>query len=287
MKQLLFIGLGRMGAPMAGHLAKRTNISVSVYNRSKNKITQWLERYPGRAHAAEQKYDALVLCVGGDEDVRENLAVDGALINCLKPGGLVIDHTTTSAELAKAMSQQLAKAGMAYLDAPVSGGEAGAIKGQLSCMVGGEEKAFQQAGEIVNAYCHQVVRIGPSGAGQIAKMANQLCIAGILAGLSEAIYLIEKAGVDANKVYQAIGGGAAQSWQLDNRFQTMVSGDYDFGFAIEHMIKDLDYALAETQRQGWKPPVTQKVLNDYRHLLAEGKSGQDTSVLLENYRQNN
>lgn len=286
MKQLLFIGLGRMGSPMAGHLSSRPGVIVSVHNRSNLKVKQWLERYPGYAYSADQQYDALVLCVGDDADVRENLSLDGALLACLKPGGLVIDHTTTSAELAKSMSQQLATIGVAYLDAPVSGGEVGAIKGRLSCMVGGDEMAYQRAGEILQAYCSKVGHIGQSGAGQIAKMANQLCIAGILAGLSEAICLVEKADIDAEKVYQAISSGAAQSWQLDNRFQTMVSGDYDFGFAIEHMIKDLDYALAETQRQGWTPSIAQQVLDDYRCLLAAGKSGQDTSVLLESYRQN-
>ncbi len=285
MKKILFIGLGRMGSPMAGHLAKNEDFSVSVYNRTSSKAEQWLKQNSGTAHNENNQYDSVILCVGNDDDVRENLALDGQFVPCLKQGGVVIDHTTTSAELAKEMSAALAERGAAYLDAPVSGGEAGAVNGKLSCMVGGDKAAFEQSADIFKAYCHNVVHIGASGAGQISKMANQLCIAGILAGLSEAICLTEKAGVDADKVYQAIKGGAAQSWQMDNRFQTMIAGEFDFGFAIEHMIKDLNYALAETQRQGWTPPVADKVLNDYRQLLTDGKSGQDTSVLVEKYRQ--
>ncbi len=284
MKNLLFIGLGRMGFPMAGHLAKNKDFSVSVYNRTSSKTERWLKQYSGTAHNENNQYDTVILCVGNDDDVRKNLALNGQFVSCLKSGGVVIDHTTTSAELAKEMSTLLTQRGGAYLDAPVSGGEAGAINGKLSCMVGGDKTAFERSANIFNAYCHNVVHIGDSGSGQISKMANQLCIAGVLAGLSEAICLVEKAGVDAEKVYQAIRGGAAQSWQLDNRFQTMVAGEFDFGFAIEHMIKDLNYALAETQRQGWTPPVADKVLNDYRQLLVEGKSGQDTSVLVEKYR---
>ncbi len=285
MKNLLFIGLGRMGSPIAGHLAANTDFAVSVYNRTPGKAEQWLKQYAGTAHSDSHRYDAIILCVGNDDDVRENLSLDGQFVPCLKQGGVVIDHTTTSAELAKAISAALAERGVAYLDAPVSGGEAGAVNGKLSCMVGGDKAAFEQSADIFKAYCHNIVYIGASGAGQISKMANQLCIAGVLAGLSEAICLIEKAGVDADKVYQAIKGGAAQSWQLDNRFQTMMAGEFDFGFAIEHMIKDLNYALAETRHQGWTPPVADKVLNDYRQLLADGQSGQDTSVLVEKYRQ--
>ncbi len=285
MRHILFIGLGRMGAPMAGHLAKQQAVAVSVHNRSAGKIEQWLQAHSGSAHDNSHQYDAIVVCVGNDDDVRENLALDGKFIPCLKAGGVVIDHTTTSAELAKSMSALLAPRGIAYLDAPVSGGEAGAVNGALSCMVGGDKAAFESAADVFNAYCKNVVHIGDSGAGQISKMANQLCIAGVLAGLSEAICLVEKAGVDADKVYQAIKGGAAQSWQLDNRFQTMIAGEFDFGFAIEHMIKDLKYALAETGHQGWTPHVGNKVLSDYQQLLTAGKSGNDTSVLVEKYRQ--
>lgn len=284
-KNILFIGLGRMGAPMAGHLAANKNFSVSVYNRTHSKVERWLANHAGTADDQKSQYDAIILCVGNDDDVRENLAIDGQFTPRLRSGGVVIDHTTTSAELAQSMNVMLAERRIAYLDAPVSGGEAGAINGKLSCMIGGDSIAFEQSADILNTYCHNVVHIGGSGAGQISKMANQLCIAGVLAGLSEAICLVEKAGIDAEKVYQAIKGGAAQSWQLDNRFPTMIKGEFDFGFAIEHMIKDLNYALAETQNQGWQPHVADKILHDYRQLLAGGKLGQDTSVLVEKYRK--
>ncbi len=285
MKHLLFIGLGRMGSPIAGHLSATNLFNVSVYNRSPHKMTHWLDRYEGSKHSDSHRYDGIVLCVGNDDDVREILTTSQSFVSCLKPGAIVIDHTTTSAQLAVDMHAKLAQRGIAYLDAPVSGGEAGAVNAHLSCMVGGDKDVFERSKDILSAYCHNAVYIGNSGSGQLAKMANQFCVAGALAGLSEAICLIEKAGVNADNVYRAIKGGAAQSWQLDNRFQTMVSGDFDFGFAIKHMIKDLNYALEETQRQGWIPAVAQKILSDYRELLAQGKSEQDTSVLIEKYRR--
>ncbi len=285
MKKILFIGLGRMGAPMAGHLAANDTFAVSVHNRSASKTEQWLKQHAGTAHARENCYDAIVLCVGNDDDVRENLSVDGQFLPCLKPSGVIVDHTTTSAALAQEMSASLLERDIHYLDAPVSGGEAGAINAALSCMLGGDNNAVQDVADILSCYCANVVHIGASGAGQISKMANQLCIAGILAGLSEAICMVEKAGVNAENVYRAIKGGAAQSWQLDNRFQTMIASEYDFGFAIEHMIKDLRYALAEADSQGWTPAIANKVIGDYQHLLEDGYAGMDTSVLVEKYRR--
>lgn len=281
MKNILFIGLGRMGFPMAGHLSQSGQYAVYVDNRSPQKVAKWCATYHGKPHAANLRYDVVILCVGNDEDVAKTLATDGDVFACLAENALVIDHTTTSATLAVNQAQQLAKHGFHYIDAPVSGGEAGAVNASLSAMLGGDGNAVEACMPILSHYCASVVHIGDSGAGQIAKMANQLCIAGVLQGLSEAILLVEKSGIDSDKVYRAIKGGAAQSWQLDNRYPTMVKGEYDFGFAIEHMIKDLNYAIATAKQQQWTPDNANKTLAQYRELLAGGYAGCDTSVLLE------
>ena len=275
-----------MGFSMAGHLSNNKNLSVFVHNRSKEKTASWLKKHKGNIHNENAKYDFIILCVGKDEDVLENLHPKNGLLNCLNANGVIVDHTTTSAELSKKISADLQKINFNYLDAPVSGGESGAINGKLSCMIGGDNDSFLRSESILKNYCNNIIHIGKSGSGQISKMANQLCIAGTLAGLSEAIYLLEKSEINAQKVFQAIRGGAAQSWQLDNRFETMVEGKFDFGFAIEHMIKDLTYALEEINKQGWNPKIGNLVVENYKKLLREGCSQKDTSVLIENYRDN-
>ena len=283
MQKLLFVGLGRMGANMAAHLAKTSDYQVSVWNRSPEKIAAWLANHQGEAYAQDNSYDAIILCVGNDHDVRALLSTELALFKQLKSGGHVIDHTTTSAELAKEMYASAAELGIHYLDAPVSGGEAGAINGTLSCMVGGDISALNACETLIQNYCANIVHIGGAGAGQIAKMANQFCIAGLLAGLSEAITLIKNEDIETDNVFKAIKGGAAQSWQMDNRFNTMVEGEFDFGFAIDHMIKDLKYAIEQSEQQGWNPTISSMVCEWYQALSKAGGATQDTSSLIKHY----
>ncbi len=284
MQKLLFVGLGRMGANMAGHLAKSNDYQVSVWNRSPEKTAAWLASNQGEVYVQDQNYHIIILCVGNDHDVRALLNTELALFKQLNAGGCVIDHTTTSAELAKEMYASAAELGVQYLDAPVSGGEAGAVDGTLSCMVGGDSIALNACKNLLKIYCANVVHIGDAGAGQIAKMANQFCIAGLLAGLSEAITLVKHEGLEADNVFKAIKGGAAQSWQMDNRFSTMVKGDFDFGFAVDHMIKDLKYAIDQSTQQGWDPIVSKMVCEWYQALSLAGGSTQDTSSLIKHYQ---
>ncbi|NND81642.1 MAG: NAD(P)-dependent oxidoreductase [Gammaproteobacteria bacterium] len=282
MQKILFVGLGRMGSNMATHIAALPGYEVAVHNRSPEKITAWLKSNAGAAYSAGERYQVIALCIGNDEDVSGQL-LEAGLLRQLEPQGVVIDHTTTSANLAHVMNKAVAEAGGHYLDAPVSGGEAGAVNGTLSCMVGGDESALQSVQPILQAYCANIVHIGESGAGQIAKMANQFCVAGVVAGLAEAVQLVKREGVDPDKVYQAISGGAAQSWQMDNRFANMVDDEFDFGFAIDHMIKDLGYAIEHAAAQGWQPQMVSMVNQWYQALSAEGRSTQDTSVLVKHY----
>lgn len=284
MKNILFIGLGRMGFPMAGHLAQSGQYAVYVDNRSPQKVANWCEQYIGKPHDSNVRYDVVVLCVGNDEDVVNTLAIGGEVFSCLSENAVIIDHTTTSATLATSQAQQLIKYGIHYIDAPVSGGEAGAINGTLSAMLGGDSDAVDGCMDLLSHYCVSIVHLGDSGAGQIAKMANQLCIAGVLQGLSEAILLIEKSGIASDKVYQAIKGGAAQSWQLDNRYSTMIRGEYDFGFAVKHMIKDLNYAINTAKQQQWTPENACNTVEHYLALVDKGYADNDTSVLLEYWR---
>ena len=283
MKQVLFVGLGRMGAPMAGHIATNDSLSVSVYNRSPAKIDAWLNQYPGKPFACDDLFDVIILCIGNDDDVRAALTGPLNLLSRVKPGGTVIDHTTTSATLAQQMYATAKQHHVGYLDAPVSGGQLGARNGQLSCMIGGDDTHITQVMPILTRYCKTITPIGASGSGQIAKMANQLCIAGTLAGLSEAITLLKKSQIDTAQVFQAIKDGAAQSWQMDNRFNTMTNNEFDFGFAIDHMIKDLNYALQLAHRQHWVPKLSQQVLRWYEALSQAGCGTDDTSCLIKHY----
>jgi len=244
----------------------------------------WLSQYEGNAFSEEEQFDLIVLCVGNDEDVRSTLTGSLNLLGKLKSTGVVVDHSTTSANLAQEMYVEAKKQGVGYLDAPVSGGEVGAMKGQLTCMVGGDQTHLKLVEPALNSYCKTTTYIGDSGAGQIAKMANQLCIAGALAGLSEAITLVKQSKIDAEQVFQAIKGGAAQSWQMDNRFQTMIQGEFDFGFAVDHMIKDMNYALQLAEKQNWQPEVSHLILERYKSLSNMGCCTQDTSCLIKHYQ---
>lgn len=282
-ERISFLGLGVMGFPMAGHL-QQAGFDVCVYNRTEIKAAQWVDTYGGRRAdtpaAAAKDADAILVCVGNDEDVRSVLlGHDGALAQA-RPGALVIDHTTTSADLARELDAACRDKGLSFIDAPVSGGQAGAENGQLSIMCGGAPEAFEQAQPLFDATGKQSRLLGPAGSGQLCKMVNQVCIAGILQGLAEGITLAKAAGLDIEEVQQVLGGGAAQSWQLNNRALTMAEDKFDFGFAIDWMRKDLNYALAEAGRLGLDLPMATEVNGYYQQLQDAGMNRCDTSVLI-------
>lgn len=282
-----FIGLGVMGGPMAGHLA-RAGHRVSVYNRTAGRATEWTSAFAGRAAStprlAAQGSQVVMSCVGNDDDLRSvMLGADGALAG-LEPGAIVVDHTTTSAAVAREMHRAAADLGVHFIDAPVSGGQAGAQNGSLTVMCGGDLAAFDQAKPILMSYARAVTHLGSSGAGQLAKMVNQICIAGLVQGLSEAIAFGQKAGLDMHQVLDVIGKGAAQSWQLDNRGKTMVDDKFDFGFAVDWMRKDLGLVLDEAKRNGARLPVTALVDQFYADVQAMGGHRLDTSSLIKRLR---
>ena len=279
--KVAFVGLGVMGYPIAGHLAAAGH-EVSVFNRSPEKAQRWVGQHGGRAGATVAEAVAgcefAVLCVGNDDDVRQ--VVDKAL-PAMAEGGIVIDHTTTSAKVAREMAEAARAVGRAFVDAPVSGGQAGAEKGQLAVMAGGDEAAFLRAEAVMRAYSKAITRIGEAGSGQLAKMVNQICIAGVVQGLAEAVHFTKRSGLDPALVYQAISGGAAQSWQMDNRWATMIEGKFDFGFAVDWMRKDLGICLDEARRNGAALPVTAIVDQLYSRLQAQGGGRADTSSLIK------
>ncbi|QIQ86847.1 NAD(P)-dependent oxidoreductase [Erythrobacter sp.] len=286
--QLAFIGLGVMGGPMTGHLA-RAGHRVAAYNRSGERAARWRAAWEEEGLAvafaetpaeAARGADIVFTCVGNDEDCAAvTLGEDGVLAG-LSEGALLVDHTTTSAVMARELGEACAARGIGFVDAPVSGGQAGAENGKLAVMCGGADKDVARARPIMEAYGKAIVHVGPVGAGQTAKMANQMCIAGVLAGLSEAVRLAEAAGLDLDKTYEAISGGAAQSWQMDNRWRTMCADEFDFGFAIDWMRKDLGYALDEAKRLGLSSPVTALVDQFYADVQAAGGNRYDTSALI-------
>lgn len=277
--KVAFIGLGVMGYPMAGHLV-RAGHQVSVFNRSPEKSLRWAAEHGGRAGAsiaeAVAGCDAVALCVGNDDDVRACL---GQALPALKAGGVVIDHTTTSARLAREAADLARAQGRWFVDAPVSGGQAGAEAGALSVMAGGEAEAFALAEPVVAAYAKAVRRIGGPGAGQLCKMVNQICIAGVVQGLAEAAHFARTAGLDTDAVYEAVSKGAAQSWQMDNRFRTMVEGRFDFGFAVDWMRKDLGLVLDEARANGSTLALTALVDQFYADVQKMGGRRWDTSSL--------
>jgi 3-hydroxyisobutyrate dehydrogenase len=277
--RVAFIGLGVMGFPMAGHLAKAGH-EVRVFNRSAVKAQAWAAEHAGAAFAtaseAAQDCDLVALCVGNDEDVR---GVVAAILPSLAAAGLIVDHTTTSAKVAKEMALLAAQSGRAFLDAPVSGGQAGAVNGALTIMVGGDLAAYDRAVPVISTYAKAVRRMGEAGSGQLAKMVNQICIAGVVQGLAEAVHFAKNAGLDADEVLAAICQGAAQSWQMDNRWKTMAEGKFEFGFAVDWMRKDLGLVLDEARTNGSHLAVTALVDQFYSEIQAMGGQRWDTSSL--------
>ena len=284
--KVAFVGLGVMGYPMAGHLA-RAGHEVSVFNRSPEKAERWAEEHGGRAGAtvaeAAQGCELVVLCVGNDDDVR---GVVAEALPAMAAGGIVVDHTTTSAKVAREMAGQARAAGRSFVDAPVSGGQAGAVNGQLTVMAGGDSAAFDRAEPVIAAYAKAVRRMGEAGTGQLAKMVNQICIAGVVQGLAEAVHFSRQAGLDPALVYEAISQGAAQSWQMDNRWATMVEGRFDFGFAVDWMRKDLGLVLDEARANGSRLALTALVDQFYAEVQAMGGRRWDTSSLAARLERN-
>ncbi len=285
---IAFIGLGVMGGPMTGHLA-RAGHRVTAYNRSPERARKWADiwgnedldiAFADTPAQAAQGADIVLICVGNDEDLASVTTATGGVLETMSEGALLIDHTTTSADMARSLGEACAAKGIAFVDAPVSGGQAGAENGQLAIMCGGSDEAMARAAPFMEPYAKAIVHVGPTGAGQTAKMANQMCIAGVLGGLSEAIRLAQGAGLDLDKTYEAISGGAAQSWQMDNRWATMTRDEFDFGFAIDWMRKDLGYALDEAKRLGLSSPISALVDQFYADVQAQGGNRLDTSALI-------
>jgi 3-hydroxyisobutyrate dehydrogenase len=286
-RRVAFLGLGTMGAPMAGHL-KRAGHEVKVYNRTSSKAVAWLADYGGASaptpREAADQCDVVFACVGNDDDLRNvTIGADGAFLT-MRPGAVFVDHTTASAEVARELYVAAQRRGLHFIDAPVSGGQAGAVNGALTVMCGGDVEPFSAMKPVAMAYAKAVTRVGDAGAGQLAKMANQIAIAGLLQGLSEAIAFGQRAGLDMKQVLEVIGKGAAQSWQMDNRGGTMIDDKFDFGFAVDWMRKDLGLCLAEARRNGATLPVAALVDQFYADLQAAGGGRLDTSSLVRRLR---
>ena len=285
--RIAFIGLGAMGYPMAGHLT-RAGHEVTVFNRTAARAEAWQNEYGGHVAptpvAAAQDQDAVMLCVGNDDDVREVTSGEHGAIQSMREGALLIDHTTTSEALATSLAALADQSGVVFLDAPVSGGQIGAENGVLTVMVGADEEAFAEALPLIECYAKGVRRMGPVGAGQLTKMVNQICIAGLLQGLSEGIHFAERAGLDVTAAVEVIAQGAAQSWQMNNRAETMIKGEFDFGFAVDWMRKDLGIAIEAAQSVGAEVPVTQLVDSFYADVQDLGGHRWDTSSLIQRLR---
>ena len=282
-RKVAFLGLGVMGFPMAGHLALAGH-HVTVYNRSAAKADGWKKEFKGQAAAtpalAAKDADFVFCCVGNDDDLRSvALGEEGAFIG-MKRGAIFVDHTTASADIARELQVQAQAVGLQFVDAPVSGGQAGAQNGMLTVMCGGESTPFEAARPVAMAFSRAFTLLGAAGAGQLAKMVNQICIAGLVQGLSEAIAFGQKAGLDMQQVLEVIGKGAAQSWQMDNRGKTMIEGKFDYGFAVDWMRKDLGLVLDEARRNGARLPVTALVDQFYADVQADGGKRWDTSSLI-------
>ncbi len=283
-----FLGLGVMGYPMAGHL-RRAGLNVTVYNRTASKAAQWSKTYAGKSGAtpalAVQGAQVVFACVGRDDDVREiTLGPQGAFA-AMEKDAVFIDHTTTSAALARELSVQARAAQLHFIDAPVSGGEQGAVKGALTVMCGGDPVIFNRVQAVVAHFAKAVTLMGPVGSGQLCKMVNQICIGGLVQALAEGLHFARQAGLDAQQVIDVISQGAAQSWQMDNRHKTMLAGQYDHGFAVDWMRKDLGIVLDEARRNGAQIPVTALVDQFYADIQASGGGRWDTSSLLTRLQQ--
>tara|TARA_Y100000741_G_scaffold91051_2_gene67451 strand:+ start:116 stop:991 length:876 start_codon:yes stop_codon:yes gene_type:complete len=282
-KAIGFVGLGVMGFPMAGHLSKK--YQVSVFNRSIEKTNNWVKKYDGTASDSLKeialKSEVLILCVGNDDDVRTVIGSEKGLISNLKAGTIIVDHTTTSSELPTEMNNLLNPLDVQFIDAPISGGQAGAELGQLSIMVGGDKQAFSQIDEVINNYAKFIKYMGKSGSGQLTKMVNQICIAGLIQALAEGINFSENVGLNSKDVLEVISKGAAQSWQMDNRWQSMLQDEYDHGFAVDLMKKDLEIVIDKANDSDINVEIT-KLINDfYTDIQDVGGGRWDTSSLLK------
>ncbi len=286
MAKIAFLGLGVMGYPMAGHLRKKGGHEVTVYNRTAAKAEQWAKDYGGRSAAtpkeAAQGKDFIMMCVGNDDDVRAVAFGEGGAIAGMGKGAVLVDHTTASAIVARELHAECKKKGLGFVDAPVSGGQAGAVNAQLGIMCGGEPADFERAKPVLDVYAKMCARIGGPGSGQLTKMVNQVVIVGMLQGLAEGLNFGKRAGLDMEKVIAVISKGAAQSWQLDNRWKTMVEGKFEgFGFACDWMRKDLNIALAEAKKNGAPLPGTALIEQYFGRLNARGAGRWDNTALIE------
>ena len=282
-KNVSFVGLGVMGYPMAGHL-KKNGYNVTVFNRTETKAKKWVEEHGGNMGKTPKEAclnaEIVFMCVGRDEDIIEVMEGDNGILSSAKEGLIIVDHTTASAEIARTYFAKLQKRNVAFLDAPISGGQAGAENGALSIMIGGEENDFEVVKPVLQSYGKAIELIGPSGSGQIAKMINQICIAGLVQGLSEAMAFGKKAKVDMEKVLSVISKGAAQSWQMENRYRTMIDGKFDYGFAVDWMRKDLSICFNEAKKNGASLPITEIVDKYYEEVQKNGGNRLDTSSLM-------
>src|ERR1041385_3709873 len=285
MAKVAFLGLGVMGYPMAGHLKNKGGHDVTVYNRTAAKAGQWVKQHGGKSaktpKEAAEGQDFVMCCVGNDNDLREvTLGANGGFAGMAK-GAVFVDHTTASAEVARELYADAKKRGFDFVDAPVSGGEAGAKNGVLTVMCGGDADPYGRAEKVIAAYARMCKLLGPAGAGQLTKMVNQICIAGLVEGLAEGIHFAKRAGLDVEAVIATISKGAAQSWQMENRYKTMTDGKFDFGCAVDWMRKDMSICLAEARRNGANLPVTALVDQFYAEVQKMGGSRWDTSALLQ------
>jgi len=282
----LFIGLGVMGFHMAGHLSK--HFPTHVYNRTEAKTLAWSNTFDGTVvsdlHALPEGLNVIITCIGNDQDLEQVYLSEQGLVYQCEPGTILIDHTTASASIAREIGSQAKKQGLWFIDAPVSGGEQGAISGQLTIMGGGAIDIFEQVRPVLNCYAKAVTRLGENGAGQLTKMSNQLAVAGVVQGLAEAIHFAEQAGLDCEQVIDVISKGAAQSWQMDNRSETMIRGEYEHGFAVDLMRKDLEICLSQARQLGAKLPATALIDQFYADIQDMGGNRWDTSSLLERLR---
>ena len=288
MKTKGFIGLGVMGFPMAGHISKA--YPTQVYNRTLSKAKDWVDLYSGTIALSPEEMgnacEEIFMCIGNDDDVREVVSGEKGLLKSLKSGSIIVDHTTTSAKLSREMSDFCSEKGVHYIDAPVSGGQAGADNGSLTIMAGGKEDPFNIACETMSCYSKFYKLMGPSGSGQLTKMVNQICIAGLVQGLAEGINFSQKTGLDVSSVIEVISKGAAQSWQMENRWETMTQDQYDHGFAVDHMRKDLKITIEEAHKQGAIVEITELIDGYYRDIQDMGGNRWDTSSLLKRLQDN-
>ncbi len=284
MATVAFIGLGVMGYPMAGHLATKGGHDVRIYNRTSAKADKWTAEFGGTAHAtpaaAAEGCDFVFCCVGNDDDLRAVTIGEGGAFEGVKQSAILVDNTTASTDVTRELAAAAAKSGFGFIDAPVSGGQAGAENGVLTVMCGGDEATFDRAKPVIDAFARSCVLLGPSGSGQLTKMVNQICIAGLVQGLSEGLHFGKAAGLDCHKVVEVISKGAAQSWQMENRYETMLDDHYEHGFAVDWMRKDLSICLSEARRNGANLPVAALVDQFYSEVQAMGGKRWDTSSLM-------